>query len=184
MPSTLMSPIRARWLMGLAVVLASMAGAGAARADEVAPEIDLTFHALIVSKSSTGSEAFSCLILVWDQSGTFECGDQVTGQVVGVTSGSSDNVVGHRIRFTRTLLVNRRAARESYVGSIDVADPDDDRDYWIAGEFTTNVPPPLVPFPPLQPRGPFPFTGTTFLVVDGLRGPEEPEHAPALIPRR
>jgi hypothetical protein len=117
-------------VLALVLALAGLVGTAApSRAEsETNPSLRLQ-SLLLVSNSSSGSSHFSCYVDSLSSDGSFTCGTNVEGEVVGIIQSGSVGVSGHQIRMTRRV---SSSASESYEGAIRA----DGTINWAAGSYT------------------------------------------------
>jgi hypothetical protein len=118
---------------------------------------------LFISQSSEGDIAFSCSLSPQAADGSFECGANVSGKIVGVTN-EFGVVSGHRVRITRRVSAT---VTESYVGAIDF--DDDGYGLWMTGEYSVTTQVKSCPrtgtcLTYKLTSGPLPFTGKSFYI--------------------
>ena len=148
-------------LFAVAGLLMSPLGSDEARADEVAPQVGL-YGILRVSQSSTGAVTFGCSPSAVQADGSFTCGPNITGTVVGVTDAVGW-ITGHRVRLNRRV---SSTVTESYVGAL--ANIEEGIGQWIAGEYTRATVKTsctrLNCIPHVVTEGPLPFTAHIFSI--------------------
>jgi hypothetical protein len=149
--------------IGLVAVLPFVFGVSTAHAAEVAPQFWMR-PVLFLSQSSDGSVDVDCAVTPIGNDGSFSCGSEITGRIVGVTN-TAGVIIGHRVYMSRRV---SSTVVETYTGAI--AYDDDDYGLWMTGEYSVTTQVRRCTIGQTQCltytvfSGPKPFTGQSFYI--------------------